>query len=120
MNEREIRILKNLRNEIDKAAKKIEKYNPDNIDVINEYNIDEYEGISELARELIIQYDISLYYSPYVDLSKIDYLTEVLESKNEEAFIYFLEGYLREIKGWAEREEDLYFDNMQQWRLKNL
>jgi len=110
MNEREIRILKN---EINEAADRIKEVNEENID---EYDIDEYEGTTEIARELINDNDISLYYCPNVYLSDTDYLIDVLESKNEDEFYSNLEKYAQGMKEWAEREEDLYYDEiLPQW-----
>ena len=110
MNEREIRILKD---EINEVADRIEEVNEDNI---SEYDINDYDELTEIADELINKYDITLYYSPNAYLSDIDYLIDLLESKNEEEFYDNLQKYAHGMEEWAEREEDLYYDEiLPQW-----
>ena len=100
--------IKKIKNEIENSAKRIKFYNPDNI---LEFDIDEYET-TKVAKELIVMNDISLYYSPYLDLHDIPYLTDILESKTETEFYSNLHKYCDGMKDWVYDEENAFIDNI--------
>jgi hypothetical protein len=96
--------IKELREIIEESVKKIKKYNAENICVIHE---EDFEIATELARKLIKEYNINLYYSLIKEPSSI---FQLLKSENEEEFLSNLEEYARDIESFAELEEKSFYE----------
>jgi len=95
-----------IRERIDNAVSRIEAVNPDNIEQVEIEDLD----INELAIKLIKQYDIHLYHSPCVKSDIDELIQKIIKAITIDEFVQYLKEYADEIEGWAEREEDVAFE----------
>jgi len=115
MDERKIiEKIEEIRNEINEYASKIREYDPESL---KEFNFettlkDLHETrikISDIVKQLVNEYNITLYYySIYDSISGIEFLEEVLESKDEFEFICYLEKYKNHLNAILVTEQDFY------------
>jgi len=127
MDERKIiEKIEEIRNEINEYASKIREYDPESL---KEFNFettlkDLHETrikISDIVKQLVNEYNITLYYySIYDSISGIEFLEEVLESKDEFEFICYLEKYKNHLNAILVTEQDFYNetdydDEVMQW-----
>jgi hypothetical protein len=96
-----------LREIIKSSAGKIKDYNPDNISKLREDDKD-YETATEIAKKLIEEWDIPLYYSYLGDFPQS--VLDLLKSRSEEEFLQKLEEYANDMAEWAENEEETFYD----------
>jgi len=99
-------VIRVLKNDIEDNINRIREVNPDNVIRIKEKDMEEV-GATELAKELLKKYDITLYVS-LADMPKEAY--DVLHAKTIDEFIDKLSKYVYELEGWADTEEEVFED----------
>jgi len=97
--------IKEIREEIEKYAEEISMYNRDNISLLRE---EDFESATEIAKKLIEECSINLYYSYLARYP--DSVFDLLASESEEEFLKNFEEYRSDMEEWAEIEEKSFYD----------